>query len=304
LGGAAAYFALRHYVDEAIYRAHNSLPLVRRIILIRHGESEGNVDRTLFARVPDHLIPLTDRGRAQARAAGAKLKALIGDAPVMFFVSPYERTRQTYRELRRELEGNPVLKAREESRLREQGASWLRVEAGRREGRGALARRQRLLPAMIFCSILGISDKCGVCFNLHSPPSPFPEFGMFQDPGEQHDRERERAAYGRFFFRMKQGESGADVYDRVTTFISTLVRALRQRNVPPDTNVILVTHGLTMRLFLARCVACGEALGEGQTAASGPSAHKQADSFSYGLVPLVWELPYCLLARSFLPSPP
>ena len=35
----------------------------KRIILIRHGESQANVDKYLFGRVPDYTIELTDLGR-------------------------------------------------------------------------------------------------------------------------------------------------------------------------------------------------------------------------------------------------
>ena len=39
----------------------------RRIILIRHGESEGNVDSTVYSRTPDHAVELTSKGIKQAR---------------------------------------------------------------------------------------------------------------------------------------------------------------------------------------------------------------------------------------------
>lgn len=34
----------------------------KRIILIRHGESEANVDRYLFGSIPDYRIELTEKG--------------------------------------------------------------------------------------------------------------------------------------------------------------------------------------------------------------------------------------------------
>ena len=51
----------------------------KRIILIRHGESEANVDRYLFGQVPDYTIELTQKGREQALEAGRKLKGIVGD---------------------------------------------------------------------------------------------------------------------------------------------------------------------------------------------------------------------------------
>lgn len=37
----------------------------KRIILVRHGESQANIDDTLYSRVPDNAIELTERGHAQ-----------------------------------------------------------------------------------------------------------------------------------------------------------------------------------------------------------------------------------------------
>ncbi len=50
----------------------------RRIVLVRHGESEGNVDDTVYEREPDHALRLTATGYAQAEAAGAELRTLFG----------------------------------------------------------------------------------------------------------------------------------------------------------------------------------------------------------------------------------
>ena len=44
------------------------------------------------------------------------------------------------------------------------------------------------------------------------------DFGNFQDAeGKQHEK-AERLRFGRFFYRFPNGESGADVYDRITIF--------------------------------------------------------------------------------------
>ena len=51
----------------------------KRIILIRHGESEANIHPHLFASIPDYAIELTDKGREQASHAGKQLKELVKD---------------------------------------------------------------------------------------------------------------------------------------------------------------------------------------------------------------------------------
>ena len=71
----------------------------KRIILIRHGESEANVNCRLFASMPDYIIELTERGRRQAREAGVELKELVKNETLYFYVSPFWRTRTTFEEV-------------------------------------------------------------------------------------------------------------------------------------------------------------------------------------------------------------
>jgi probable phosphoglycerate mutase len=67
-----------------------------RLILIRHGESEGNRDR-VFTLTP--AVPLTDRGREQVRAAAAWIAARY--VPSRIVASPFVRAQQTAEELAR-----------------------------------------------------------------------------------------------------------------------------------------------------------------------------------------------------------
>lgn len=55
----------------------------KRLILVRHGESEGNIDPLLYCRVPDNAMHLTDLGFEQAVAAGKSIKQIIGDESVV-----------------------------------------------------------------------------------------------------------------------------------------------------------------------------------------------------------------------------
>ena len=52
------------------------------MILLRHGESEGNADLTLYRTKPDNAIELTEKGRAEARAAGERIRQLLQGEPV------------------------------------------------------------------------------------------------------------------------------------------------------------------------------------------------------------------------------
>ena len=51
----------------------------KRIILLRHGESEGNVDKTIYTRKPDWKLELTERGKQQAGQARAHYQTIVGD---------------------------------------------------------------------------------------------------------------------------------------------------------------------------------------------------------------------------------
>lgn len=77
-----------------------------RILLVRHGESEANVDPGVHATTADHAIELSARGREQAREAGRRVRAfyqqVLPIGPVRLWVSPYARTRQTAQLLREE----------------------------------------------------------------------------------------------------------------------------------------------------------------------------------------------------------
>jgi probable phosphoglycerate mutase len=61
-----------------------------RLLLVRHGESEGNRDRT-FTQNPE--VPLTAFGREQARAAAHRMARRYH--PSRIIASPFARARQT-----------------------------------------------------------------------------------------------------------------------------------------------------------------------------------------------------------------
>ena len=93
--------------------------LPERIILVRHGLSEGNVDKEAYGRVPDSLISLTERGFAQGQVAGLQIRELVGNETVRFFYSPYMRARQTLLAILQAFDSQTV-QISSEPRLREQ----------------------------------------------------------------------------------------------------------------------------------------------------------------------------------------
>lgn len=169
-----------------------------RLVLLRHGECLGNVDKAAYTTIPDHALPLTRRGEQQARDAGPIVRELVDGARLGAYVSPYLRTLHTL-----ELLGITPAWTVQEPRLREQ------------------------------------------------------DWGNLQDEHEQARQEAERNVYGHFFYRLAHGESGADVDDRLAAFLVEL--SLQ----PPDTDTLLVvTHGLAMRLLARRALGWSVALFE------------------------------------------
>ena len=68
--------------------------------------------------------------------------------------------------------------------------------------------------------------------------------------GYRDNEEIERDNYGHFYYRFNGGESCADVFDRVSDFMGTMFRDFKKPTFPRNT--IIVTHGMTMRLFIMR----------------------------------------------------
>ncbi|WOL18974.1 hypothetical protein Cni_G27771 [Canna indica] len=185
-------------------------PRPRRIILVRHGQSEGNVDESAYTRVPDPKIGLTPKGWRDAEVCGLRIRDLVAgddgadDWKVYFYVSPYCRTLETLRGLGKAFDRSRIAGVREEPRLREQ------------------------------------------------------DFGNFQDREKMRIEKEIRRRYGRFFYRFPNGESAADVYDRITGFRETLKadidigRFQPPGERSPNMNLVIVSHGLTLRVFLMR----------------------------------------------------
>jgi len=92
----------------------------RRLVLVRHGESEANVNRKITSVVPDHALHLTMKGREQALEAGRRLREIIGSSTVEFITSPYVRARETFMGIAQAWGGPKTVRVRDEMLIREQ----------------------------------------------------------------------------------------------------------------------------------------------------------------------------------------
>ncbi len=172
----------------------------KNIVLVRHGQSEGNVNKDIYRTKPDYTLRLTPTGIEQATAAGKLLRERLGPKLPQFYISPFWRTRDTFCYIRKAwdmTQDTLFTNVYEDPRLREQ--EW---------------------------------------------------HGSLPVDGYALDAEKERDAFGHFYYRFEGGESCADVFDRVSDFMNTLNRDFEKPLFPE--NCVIVTHGMTLRVFLMR----------------------------------------------------
>lgn len=88
----------------------------KNIIVLRHGTSVANLDKSVYDRIPDYRVELATKGREQATKAAEHLVREFGERPVGVYVSPFVRTVQT-----EQISGKLLNKTfhREDCRLRE-----------------------------------------------------------------------------------------------------------------------------------------------------------------------------------------
>lgn len=66
------------------------------VIAVRHAQSEGNTDASIYLSKADQDIALTKKGTKQAEALAKKLiKQLNLNAPIFVYISPFKRTEET-----------------------------------------------------------------------------------------------------------------------------------------------------------------------------------------------------------------
>lgn len=204
-------------------KRYNASILPRRLILVRHGQSAGNVMEDLYSKMPDNAVPLTDLGWKQAKLAGETLRESIlsYDETVHFIISPYVRTMETF---------HGILSA------------WCDPDEhpSFRHMADTEERRQAWYSHLKNCH--------GITWH-EDPRIREQDFGNYQNPQIIQQCKEERDKFGLFYYRFPHGESATDVYDRVSTFLDSLWRSF---DTARSQNCILVTHGISIRVFLAR----------------------------------------------------
>jgi len=217
--------------------------LPKRIILLRHGESLGNVDDTAYSTIPDWKIPLTRRGERQALRAAKDIAELLDGEALFAYCSPYKRAIGTWDIIEDYLENSNEKKV---DKMNGIDSSEEKDSENKKTG----------------VEIIGMREEPRVAEQ---------QFGNFQNPHKVRTAKAERRTFGRFFFRFPDGESGLDVYSRCSSFLATLSRDIKHidrqysylhpldddgktstKCAMANMNILVVCHGLTLRLLLMR----------------------------------------------------
>jgi broad specificity phosphatase PhoE len=183
-----------------------------RILLVRHGESLGNVDPLVHATTADHAVPLSERGHDQARKAGTYVADYLdrhvdrrvgAERPhIRLWVSPYHRTRQT-------------------------------ADAMVETSRGWVTDR---VEHILLCEQqFGLFDGVPEAELLVRFPREFAYYDMQCRFG------------GKFWARMPQGESRFDVAKRIHQAFGTFHRDAAEHGIH---DIVVICHGVTLRAFV------------------------------------------------------
>jgi broad specificity phosphatase PhoE len=219
-----------YIANNRIARAkYNASIMPNQLILIRHGQSLGNVDEKLYATTPDNAMPLTQLGWEQAKAAGQQLKQILTSrynhnhnvtmvnstsdinkkdccGSVHFIVSPYVRTVETFHGI---------------------VAAWCDPS----EFNHIVHYEQRLNAWYSH-----LMNEYNITW-AEDPRIREQDFGNYQEPQMIQQAKRDRHMFGAFYYRFPLGESASDVriyfqpIKLVPTIQSTFMKFNDSRNL-------------------------------------------------------------------------
>ncbi|MDE1900143.1 MAG: histidine phosphatase family protein [Alphaproteobacteria bacterium] len=184
------------------------------LYLVRHGETEGNINRRLYQTKADHAIRLTERGVEQAESAGNFLANHLLEAQgkdpehfgkIRVWYSPYYRARETAFHVLRPL--------------------------GRKfdHASGTLTYRE---DPFLFEQKAGLFD--GLDDGSYTE----------QHPNEAADYQKHIDFNGRVYAKSPLGESRIDIVIRVKHFFGTLLDDWRKHDIR---HAVIINHGVTVR---------------------------------------------------------
>ncbi len=181
-----------------------------RIWLKRHGESEGNVDPSIYGMKPDHMIELTPKGWEQTLTSGQKLSTLFDQI-----------SQQRDEEISLAIYHSSYLRSRQSAQGTYQG------------GLSAYSPRVKEDDRLIE-QVFGLGD--GLTDEARGQRYP-----DYEEKSKLHLSYDSR----QFVTRAPESETRTDVAQRGKLFIDRLFREHEQHNT---TDILVETHGVTLRM--------------------------------------------------------
>jgi broad specificity phosphatase PhoE len=165
----------------------------RKIVVMRHAESQEDIDKSVYAHTADLDVPLSADGISQAMNVRLTLAELLDSKRIHVYMSPGLRLKQTY----------------------------------------------DLLTASF-----------GDDFRFSHTVEPQIQKQFWGDVTVENRREIEIARYreGVLVYQFPNGESGPQLIRRFESFVESLREDFAREDFPE--NMIVLTHGFEMRLFL------------------------------------------------------
>jgi broad specificity phosphatase PhoE len=231
-----------------------------RIFLIRHGESQANVDKNLHKIIPDHEIALSSRGFQQAEQAGEILKAFF-EKDYADMLNPEVANKDKAKKYldnmldvqRDTLLGSHVARdsvAKLMGGLLEQFGENIPVPTPQIKLWHSPYRRTRETVSVVKKSLDGMLKDTVEDVLLAEQ-----QFGLFDGlnedeqsakfPNEYIHFEHVKKYNGKFWARFPMGESAFDVVCRLRQFF----QQLKQDEEDGIQDTVIVCHGTILRLF-------------------------------------------------------
>jgi 2,3-bisphosphoglycerate-dependent phosphoglycerate mutase len=189
-----------------------------RIHLVRHGLSQANLDLAVNRRMPDHAVELAPQGHRQARKAGDFLARHIAG------IGPESEGGFHHRRVR--LLISPYTRTRQTAEGVKEGL--------RKQGLHFDEREDNLIREQSFGLFDGLTR---------------PELEK-KYPDHYAHYQKHVCFEGEFYASMPLGESRSMVCDRIRGAFGTILRDMSGRHMPPVTDMIVVSHGVSIRCFL------------------------------------------------------
>lgn len=214
-----------------------------RIFLIRHGESQANVEANLHQLVPDHDIALSADGMEQAQEGGHTLKKYLQEHPAQIGSAAVAQAASGL------IQNLGALLTQDQNALKQMQEAQKQMTKARLWNSPYRRAREtaRIIGGIIDEHVLDRREDVLLCEQ---------QFGLFDGipqeeqavkfPEESKCFEHQKKSNGKFWARFPMGESPFDTACRLRQYFGTIKRDEDDKGIADH---IIVCHGTVLKLF-------------------------------------------------------